>query len=54
MTDDVGIGVALKAAVVRNRDATEDERASLDETVRVYRRANAELSQSAPPDDRAP
>lgn len=54
MTDDVGVGVALKTTVVRNRDATEDERAFLNETMGINRRTNAELSQWAPPDDRVP
>lgn len=54
MTHNVGVGMAIETTVVRNRDATEDERASLNETMGINRRANAEFSQWAPPDDRAP
>ena len=54
MADDVGVGMALEAARVLDRDAAEDERAALRQAVRIDRRADADLSQSAPPDGRGP
>jgi hypothetical protein len=39
MAEDVGVGMAVEAAVVRDFHAAEDKRASLDEAVNVVAEA---------------
>ena len=48
VTHDVGVGGALEAMRVGDRDAAEHERESRDEPMRVEGRADAELSQAGP------
>lgn len=54
VADDVCIGMSFEPVRVLDRDATQDQGAPRNESMRIDRCANSEVSQSVPPDDRVP